>query len=250
MEIMSTSIYRFSLGLVACFCFSGINPVLAAGSGATIEVASQRNAPVNLRVASRIVDANSEAALLGADPNVGYVLSNGATTLLVSLSKIENIDIVSCVNRGAKGDMVVSISNTRLPLNSPRWRQVAKNDLAAEAVKARIGPSEAKYVKVTFNVTEPGRISALGIYSASSAAAFAEVTATEKKDGNLLAANTTAASDQLDESDGKTVQEGKDFKDAKDIPAEGLESPAEGPPPGLPDPPPFTFVPQIVPTSP
>src|SRR5207248_3044349 len=61
----------------------------------------------------------------------------------------------------------------------------------------------------------------------------------------LLAPNTTGGS-----SDDKTVRDSKDTKDfSKEIPGEG---PAEeqGPAPELPRPPPFVFIPKVVPTSP
>ncbi|MEP6686435.1 MAG: hypothetical protein ABJB22_06625, partial [Verrucomicrobiota bacterium] len=48
-------------------------------------------------------------------------------------------------------------------------------------------------------------------------------------------------------ADGKTMIEGKD------VPAEGPQeppAPGEGPPPNLPPPPPFTFIPEVPPTSP
>jgi hypothetical protein len=54
--------------------------------------------------------------------------------------------------------------------------------------------------------------------------------------------------------DGKTLLQGdgKTILDDKDMPVAGLEPepPAEAPPPGLPQHPPFTFIPEIVPTSP
>ena len=51
--------------------------------------------------------------------------------------------------------------------------------------------------------------------------------------------------------DGKELLDGKSILDNKDIPAEGPpEVPAEGPPPALPFVPPFTFIPEVPPTSP
>jgi hypothetical protein len=51
--------------------------------------------------------------------------------------------------------------------------------------------------------------------------------------------------------DGKEAIDGKSILDNKDIPAEGpAEAPAEGPPPALPPVPPFTFIPEVPPTSP
>lgn len=401
-------------------------------SGAGVEAIPQSHPLTNLQLSSKTEDANTaEGALLCSDPTVGYALSNGATTLIISLSKIENIDSVSLLNRGTKGSMTVAVSNAKLPVESSQWREVSRQELAPDAVKAKIGPSEAKYVKLTFKVSDPGRISALGIYSAPTMAAFTmprakkshakdhsesfalisynltdvhakaralyvssgddlrqannmiddqpattysfasgdatptavidlgkvttlrrisaiyspragnidffvlkslpgiqsatarnsargtngKALATESapktlhldaatlatmeqvgtvsdgsgraavdfpetsgryivlrctpaaqqntpfsvaevaafggnNDGRLVAANTASAASEQVESDGKTVQEGKDLGGGKDIPAEGADVPAEGPPPGLPDPPPFTFVPLLVPTSP
>jgi hypothetical protein len=51
--------------------------------------------------------------------------------------------------------------------------------------------------------------------------------------------------------DGKEAIDGKRILDNKDIPAEGpAEAPSEGPPPALPLVPPFTFIPEVPPTSP
>jgi len=66
-------------------------------------------------------------------------------------------------------------------------------------------------------------------------------------DARLLAANTIG-NNPSDTSDGKTVRDFKDTKDfSKEAPGEG---PAEGPAPELPRPPPFVFIPNVVPTSP
>jgi hypothetical protein len=64
----------------------------------------------------------------------------------------------------------------------------------------------------------------------------------------LLAANTSS-----NRSDDKTVRDSKDTKDfSKEIPGEGPgeeQAPGEGPAPELPRPPPFVFIPRVVPTS-
>ncbi len=142
-------------------------------SGADVLAAPQSNSAGKLRLSSSTGDANiAEAALLCGDPTVGYALSSGKTTLIVSLSKIENIDTVSLLNRGARGRMSVAVSNSKLSLDDPQWRQVSRQDLGSAAIKANVGPSEAKYVKLTFEVSDPGRISALGIYAAPAMASF------------------------------------------------------------------------------
>jgi hypothetical protein len=440
MEIMSTPISRIlTLSSLVC-CFSGVGnaaevvlqkvPPLTVEQapaypenlaryhfGAQVEAAPDGTAPAAIQLSSKTEDRNAApAALLCDDPTIGYALSNGSKTLLITLSKIENIDSVSFLNHGAKGEMTIAISNTKLPADSPQWHVVAKQELAGAAVKAKVGPSEAKYVKLTFNVSAPGRIAALGVYSPPTVASFTmprarklsldrsdsfalvsynltdlhakaralyvssgadvraannmiddqsattysfgptdvaptavidlgkvttlrrisalytprpgnvdfyvmeslpgmqqgnapktlkvgEMTATpvgSVSDGsgraaidfpetkgryimvkwtpaaqddtgisvaeiaafggngraNLVAANTSSSSATEDriESERKTTSEGKDFGDGKDfskeMPEEGPAAPEEGPAPGLPQPPPFTFVPEILPTSP
>lgn len=431
MEIMSTRSSRFIniCGLLSCFSITSVAadlnlqkvPPLTVEQapaypenlaryhfGAQVEAASQSNSVRNLQLSSQSEDRNTAAAaLLCDDPTVGYALSSGTTTLLVSLSKIENIDSISFLNHGTKGDVTIATSNAKLSADSSQWHHLSRQNLTPNTVKAKVGPSEAKYVKLTFNINEPGRIAALGVYSNPTVAAFtmprarksnvqnrsdslalisynltdvhaqaralyvssgddlkeannmidnqsatsytfgvddaspaavidlgkvttlrrisavyspqqgkvdfyvlqslpgttqerapkslrvdeaelanfqpvgsvadgsgrgaidfpettgryimlrwtpaaqsdgsfsvAEIAAFGgNKSGSLMAANTAGGSERQIESDGKTMVEGKDFKDmGKEMPEEG---PAEGPPPNLPDPPPFTFVPLI-----
>jgi len=196
MEIMSTRSSRFInfCGLLCCFSITSVAgdlnlqrvPPLTVEQapaypenlaryhfGAQVEAASQSNSVRNLQLSSQSQDRNTAAAaLLCDDPTVGYALSNGSTTLLVSLSKIENIDSISFLNHGTKGDVTIATSNAKLSADSSQWHYLSHQDLTLNAVKAKIGPSEAKYVKLTFNINEPGRIAALGVYSTPTVAAF------------------------------------------------------------------------------
>jgi hypothetical protein len=384
--------------------------------GAQVEVAPLSKPIANLRLSSKSEDRNTaEAALLCNDPTVGYALQSGKTSLLVSLPKIENVDSVSFLNEGAKGSVTIATASAKLSADSPQWRNLSEQELNSDSVKVKVGPAEAKYVRLTFDVTEPGRIAGLGVYSASAIADFtmprtrklgvgansetialigynltdlhakaralyvssgADIkqannmiddqtatsysfaandaapaavidlgkpttlrrisatyssrpgaisfyvlqslpgTATDSaprslridrlaqenltpvgsvedegtgraaidfptttgryimvkwtsaaqqdasfsvaeiaafggnsQAANLMAANASGAGGGQMESDGKSIQDGKDAKDFKESPAEGPEPPAEGPPPALPPPPPFTFVPEIIPTS-
>ena len=387
--------------------------------GAQVEAAPQSNPIANLYLNSKL--ESREATLLCADPTVDYALSSGKTTLIVSLSKIENIDKISFLNSGAKGNLIIATANAKLPTNSPQWHDVSNQELTPDSVKAKIGPTEAKYVRLTFDVTQSGHIAGLGVYSAAAVSDFTmprarklavadksenialigynvtdlhakaralyvssgddlkqannmiddqpatsynfaandamptavvdlgkptalrrisavysprqgsvdfyvlqslpggEMTSSSGVDNsprtlrvndvvqknlqpvgsvtdngtgraaidfpattgryimvkwnsavqqdasfsvaeiaafgggnqsaNLMASNASGTGRSEIESDGKTVQDGKDAKDSKDVPAEGPEPPAEGPPLSLPDPPPFTFVPEILPNS-
>jgi hypothetical protein len=224
MEIMST---RYSLLLALGLTLTGS----AFASDVTLpNVASSHPGASVQVIANGKVQRVVERAMLNGNAGVSYDLARGRTTLLVALSQIENVDTISCLDAGAKGTLTIAVSNAKLPAGSKDWRVVAQEQLAGGEVKRTIGPAEAKYVRMVFELSEPARISGLAI-------------------------STTAAADLrvgLTESDGKSVADGKDMADAKDlskeIPAE--EPPGEGPPPSLLPPPPFVFVPEIVPTSP
>ena len=141
---------------------------------AQVESAPQSSPGSALQLSSKAEDRNTTAAaLLCGDPTIGYPLGNGTTTLLVSLAKVENIDSISFVNRDAKGEVTMATSNAKLPADSPQWQEIARHDLTSDTISAKIGPSEAKYIRLTFNITEPGRIADLGIYSTPTVAAFA-----------------------------------------------------------------------------
>jgi hypothetical protein len=200
MEIMSAHSSRFAhvAGLACCLLLANASGVLAAELvlqkvppltveqvpnypqnlaryhfGAQVEALPQRNAIAGLELSSNSEDLNtSEAALLCDDPTTGYALSSGKTTLLISLSKIENIDSVSFLNNGAKGEVTVAVSSAKLPASSAQWHKVATQELDSAVVKAEVGPSDAKYVRLTFDVTEPGRIASLGVYSTPAVSDF------------------------------------------------------------------------------
>jgi hypothetical protein len=129
-------------------------------AGAQMEAAPRSTSA--LQLSSKSEDRNTaEAALLCGDPTVGYALNSGTTTLLISLPKVENIDNVSFLNNGAKGQLTIAISNAKLPADSAQWNTIVQQDLTGETVKAKVGPSEAKYVRLTFNVSDAGRIADL-----------------------------------------------------------------------------------------
>ena len=141
--------------------------------GAKVEAAPQSQPIAALQLGSKSEDTNTaEAALLCDDPTVGYALPSGGTTLLISFVKIENIDSIFFLNRSAKGDVKIAISSAKLPADSPQWHDVSQQELISDAVKAKIGPSEAKYVRLTFDVKEPGRIAGFGVYCTATVSDF------------------------------------------------------------------------------
>jgi hypothetical protein len=226
MEIMSAYLSRFCLaGTLACGLLLAGGSQLFGG-----EVVSGQQSPTHaqnvarLNLGARVDDKIAEAALISDHSTVGYSLTDGQTDLVLSLSKIENIDIVSFLNNGAIGTVMISTSNSKLAVGSPQWHQIAKQDLTTKVTKIKVGPTEAKYVKFSFNVAKSGRIADLAVYSTAS----------------LTIANTALTGGSEGAVDGKDAKDFGGGKEAKEV-AEG--PPEEGPPPNLPDPPPFVFVP-------
>lgn len=134
--------------------------------GAAVKAMPQSSSLAKLQLSSNGQDQNtSVAALLCDDPTTGYQLPAGASSILVSLSNIENIQSISFRNDGAQGDFAVAVSSADVPSNSPEWHAVGRNALSLGAVAAKIGPGEAKYVRLNFKITRPGRIAAFGVYA-------------------------------------------------------------------------------------
>src|SRR5438477_6871661 len=117
-------------------------------------------------------DASASIPFLSGDPASVYSLRAGRTRTLVSLAKIENIESVAFLNREAKGTVTIATSSAKLSPESPQWHEAMQKELSSGLISARIGPAEAKYVRLTFNVRNPGRIANLGIYSAAAVSDF------------------------------------------------------------------------------
>jgi hypothetical protein len=226
MEIMSTHFSRFSrIGAIACGVLLAGGFQLFAG-----EIVSTEKSPVYARniarfsVGARIDDNLAQVALISDHPTFGYTLPDGDSELVLSLSKIENFDVISFVNQGTAGTVTISTSNSKLAAGSSQWHQIAKQELTAKVTKINVGLTEAKYIKFTFHVANSGKIAQLAVYS----------------NAKLTIANTALAGGSEGAVDGKDAKDFGGGKEAKEV-AEG--PPEEGPPPSLPDPPPFVFVP-------
>lgn len=134
--------------------------------GAQVEAMPKSEPIAHLQLSTNSDDHNgAEAALLCSDPTVGYALPAGVTTVLVSLPKIENLGSISFLNKGAKGSVTVASSSAKLPANSAQWKKALEQDLAPGDVHLGTTLGEAKYLRLTFNMTEPGRIAGFGVYA-------------------------------------------------------------------------------------
>ena len=168
----------FFLGLGIGISTSGADLVLQKVPPLT--VAQAPNYPQNLArldLGAQIesdppADASSSVPFLSGDPASVYALRTGATRLLISLAKIENIDSVAFLNSEAKGTVTIALSSANLSPDSPQWHDAGQEDLSSGLISSKLGPAEAKYVRLTFNVSNPGRIGNLGVYSAAAVSDF------------------------------------------------------------------------------
>ena len=134
--------------------------------GAEIQAIPQNDSTAKLQLSSGEQDRNTaEAALLCDDPSTGYRVPVGKSSILVSLANIENIQSVSFLNDGTQGEITIATSNANLTVDSPQWHPFDKRALAQGAATIKVGPAEAKYVKINFDVTQVGRIAAFGVYA-------------------------------------------------------------------------------------
>src|SRR6184192_1665734 len=168
----------FLLGLGIGISASGADLVLQKVPPLTVTQAP--NYPQNLaridlgaQIESDLpTDASFSVPFLSGDPASVYALRTGTTRLLISLAKIENIDSVAFLNSEAKGTVTIALSSAKLSPDSPQWHDAGQEDLSSGLISSRLGPAEAKYVRLTFNVSNPGRIGNLGVYSAAAVSDF------------------------------------------------------------------------------
>lgn len=107
-------------------------------------------------------DSSVLSSLISGDPAANYPLLRGVTSVTLSLPQIENLDRIS-LSCSAEGTLSIATSNANLPPENPQWHNATPQNLAT-SVTANVGPAEAKYVRLTFNITAPGRVAGLAVY--------------------------------------------------------------------------------------
>lgn len=156
--------------------------------GATIYLAG----PSGTRAAFPSSAQDSGAtALVMDDDTLSYPLPEGDTTFILTFPRISALDRFTFVNENAaaKGDLRISVSNYRLPAESPKWVEVNGNTTftGSRLFNLSLLGVEARYVKLSFHVGKGGRIAALGLYGGQSLQKFAA-----RQRGVIRVANTMA----------------------------------------------------------
>ena len=165
-----------SLSFVTGIVSSTAGPVLQKVPPVTVAEAPRY--PQNLAhldLGARIEsDPNGDLcrALLAGDPTSLCSLPEGITTLLISLPQIENIDSVAFLTAGMNGSIAIATASAKLPAGSPQWHDSQPREVSNGLMISRVGPTEAKYIRLIFDVRTSGRVSNLGIYSAAPVSDF------------------------------------------------------------------------------
>src|SRR5438270_5075071 len=131
MEIMNASFFPFSR-IVTLICGLVVTGGLQLFGGEVVSIDQQ--SPVYARniarftLGARIDDNIAQIALISDHPTFGCTLNEGTTDLVLSLSKIQNFDVISFLNDGTAGSVTISTSNSKLAAASSQWHQIAKQD--------------------------------------------------------------------------------------------------------------------------
>jgi hypothetical protein len=139
-----------------------------------------------------VADENSSAAaLLLDDDTLDYPLPVGDTTFVVSFPRTSTLDRFTFVNENASaaGELKVAVSNYRLPARSPKWNEVAGSTsfTGKRLFDLSLLGTEARFVRLSFHVTQGGSIAGLGLYGGQSLQKFAA-----RQRGAVRVTNTAA----------------------------------------------------------
>jgi hypothetical protein len=112
------------------------------------------------------------------DDTVTCLLQEGDTNFVIELPQTALPDRFTFLNENAaaRGELRISVSNHRLPTNSPEWTEV--EGIVPFAHKRLFGVSllgiEAKFVRLSFHVEKQSRVATLGTCSEKMSTAFAD----------------------------------------------------------------------------
>jgi len=112
--------------------------------------------------------ANKDAvALLSADETLSCPLQEGRTTFVIKLPTTSLRDRFTFVNENAAaaGELKISVSNDQLPATSPKWVEVDGNISFSRKRLFNVSMVgvDARYMKLSFDVTKGVRIAAVDL---------------------------------------------------------------------------------------
>jgi len=206
----------------------------------------------DLQLANNMIDDQSATSF-------GFASEDNSPTAVIDLGKVCTVRHLSATYSARPGSIdfyvMKSLPGADRDESSNTWKLDAKTFAGLKPVASAVDDGTQGRASLDVPATS-GRYVMLRWIPASRADmpfTLAEVTASGPDQSNLIASSrnfSSASSERTMASDSKDVVDSKDIADSKDIPEEGpSDPPAEGPPPSLPNPPPFTFIPQLIPVS-
>ena len=202
----------------------------------------------DLKLANNMIDDQAATSF-------GFLPTDNSPVTIIDLGKVSTVRRLSAVYSPRATSIDFYVLQTLPGVNADNSAGSLKLDEKAlaklKAVASAIDDGSQGRASVDFPATSGRYVMLRWSPAAHSDTSFtvAEVAAFSPSRGNLLASNRDFSSAQTT-VDSKDVADSKDVSDNKDIPAEAPpQPPAEGPPPSLPNPPPFTFIPQLLPQS-
>jgi hypothetical protein len=199
----------------------------------------------DLKLANNMIDDQAATSF-------GFSPADNSPVTIIDLGKVSTVRRLSAIYSPRATSVDFYVLQTLPGDNSTGSLKLDEKTLAKmKAVGTAIDDGTQGRASVDFPATSGRYVMLHWSPAAHSDTSFtvAEVSAYSSSRGNLLASNRDFNSAQTT-VDSKDVGDSKDVSDNKDIPEEGPPAPpAEGPPPSLPNPPPFTFIPQLLPVS-
>ena len=203
----------------------------------------------DLKLANSMIDDQAATSF-------GFSADDKSPTTVIDLGKVCTVRHLSATYSARAGSIDFYVMKS-LPGadNSPdTWKLDDKTFASLKPVASTIDDGTQGRVSVDLPATSGRYVMMRWIPASNADQAFtvAEVSALGADQSNLIASsrNLSSATEHPPATDSKDVADSKDISDSKDMPeAVAAGPPAEGPPPSLPNQPPFTFIPQIVPVS-
>ena len=202
----------------------------------------------DLKLANNMIDDQAATSF-------GFLPTDNSPVTIIDLGKVSTVRRLSAVYSPRATSIDFYVLQTLPGVNADNSGGSLKLDektvAKLKAVASAIDDGTQGRASVDFPATSGRYVMLRWSPAAHSDTAFtvAEVSAFSPSRGNLLASNRDFSSAQTT-VDSKDVADSKDVSDNKDIPEEAPpQPPAEGPPPSLPNQPPFTFIPQLTPQS-
>ncbi len=110
--------------------------------------------------------SNTGMTLISDDQSISTPLPSGKTSYIISLPQTYPLDLFNFQNYKCAGKFSVFLSKNDLDFNSPDWHPAGQVITFAkdQVYESHFTMADARYVKVTFDVSIPGEIRAFGLF--------------------------------------------------------------------------------------